>query len=263
LQGSTLRLFLALALAFAMPTIAADMIRIPVGPFTMGSDTGPDDERPAHRVSLATFEIDQFPVTNADFAKFLNAVGARTPRAERRYDDDDNDARIHRLSQPNGAWLADPGFENHPVVEASWLGARDYCAWLGKRLPTEAEWEKAARGTDGRPYPWGSQAPSVKRARFGASYNQTVAVDAHPEGRSPYGVWDMAGNAWEWVSSAYRPYPYRDEDGRENLEAGPVRSTRGGGHDSPASEITTTQRGRNLSRAPQAGHHNIGFRCAK
>jgi formylglycine-generating enzyme required for sulfatase activity len=252
-------------LALSAPVLGAQMVQIPAGPFTMGSDDGPEDERPSHKLTLPTFEIDLFPVTNAEFAEFLNAQGLHNPRGEKRYDDDDNDARIHRSerSESKAAWQADAGFEKHPVVEPSWAGARDYCAWLGKRLPTEAEWEKAARGTDARPYPWGTEPPTSKRARFASGYNQTAPVDAFPNGRSPYGIWDMAGNAWEWVSSAYRPYPYRADDGRENLEAGPVRGTRGGGHDSSATGITTTQRGKSLSRAPQAGHHNIGFRCAR
>jgi formylglycine-generating enzyme required for sulfatase activity len=250
----------AFVMTNAFPVFAADMARIPAGPFIMGSDTGPEDERPAHSVTLPMFEIDLFPVTNSDYALFLNANGLRNWRGERRYDEDDSDARIHVA---NGNWKADIGFERHPVVEASWVGARDYCAWLGKRLPTEAQWEKAARGTDGRAYPWGSQAPATHLARFAAGYNQTSVVDAFPDGRSPYGVWDLAGNAWEWVSSVYRPYPYRADDGRETMDAGPVRGTRGGGHDSPATEITTTQRGRNLSRGPQAGHHNISFRCVR
>jgi formylglycine-generating enzyme required for sulfatase activity len=249
-----------LEMACPIPVGATEMIRIPAGAFTMGSNNGPEDERPAHIVTLSTFEIDSFPVTNADFAKFLNALGLRNVRGEKHYDDDDNDARIHRT---NDRWQADPGYERHPVVEPSWTGARDYCAWLGKSLPTEAQWEKAARGTDSRPYPWGLEVPNEKRARFAAGYNQTTQVDAFPDGRSPYGVWSMAGNAWEWVSSAYRPYPYRADDGRENMEAGPVRGTRGGGHDSLATEITTTQRGKNLSRAPRAGHHNISFRCVR
>jgi formylglycine-generating enzyme required for sulfatase activity len=260
LQRATFGVFLTLTMSAS--ALAADMVHIPAGAFTMGSDTGPEEERPAHRVTLASFKIDLLPVTNAEFAQFLSALGLLNSRGERRYDDDDNDARIHRVAQSSGQWQADAGFERHPVVEPSWVGARDYCAWLGKRLPTEAEWEKAARGKDARPYPWGVELPTPRHGRFAAGYNQTAPVDAFPDGRSPYGVLGMAGNAWQWVSSAYRPYPYRADDGRENLDAGPVRSTRGGGHDSPASLITTTQRGRTLSRAPRAGHHNIGFRCA-
>ena len=93
--------------------------------------------------------------------------------------------------------------------------------------------------------------------------DDTAPVDAFPAGASPYGVLDMAGNAWEWVSSAYRRYPYDGRDGREDLTAGPVRGTRGGGHDSSADGITTTERGSTLSRSPAAGHHNIGLRCAR
>jgi len=241
---------------------AQEMVDVPAGPFTMGSDEGPADERPAHRVDVARFRIDRLPVTNADFALFLEAQGPRGTRAGqvyRRYDDDDGDARIHRV---DGRWRADTGQERHPVNEATWAGARDFCAWKGKRLPTEAEWEKAARGTNGRRYPWGNQAPDASRARFGAGWTQTVAVDAMPAGASPYGALDMAGNQWEWASSLYRPYPYRADDGREDAESDGVRATRGGGHDSSPEELTTTQRGRNLSRAPRAGHHNIGFRCA-
>ncbi len=239
---------------------ADDMVTIPAGPFTMGSHDGPDDERPAHTVTLPAFQIDWLPVTNARYAEFLNARGHSLPNGARLYDYDDNDARIHQVA---GKYVADCGFENHPVVEPSWLGARDYCAWRGKRLPTEAEWEKAARGTDARKYPWGNSAPDRSRAQFGARFNETAPVDNFNAGASPYGTLGMAGNAWEWVSSQYRTYPYRADDGREDLTPGPVRATRGGGHDSPAEEITTTQRGRYLSRNPRAGHHNIAFRCAK
>lgn len=254
---------LLLGLGCAAGAAADGMVEVPAGPFTMGSDDGPADERPAHRVEVAGFRIDRLPVTHADFAAFLEALGPRGSRAGqtyRRYDDDDGDARIHRV---DGRWRADPGHERHPVNEVSWAGARDYCAWKGKRLPTEAEWEKAARGTDGRRYPWGDAAPDPGRARFGAGWGQTVAVDALPAGAGPYGALDMAGNQWEWVASLYRPYPYRADDGREDGQADGVRATRGGGHDSPAEELATTQRGRHLSRAPRAGHHNIGFRCAR
>ncbi len=259
-----MRLALA-ALAFiagagtALAAVPEGMIEIPTGAFTMGSDQGPADERPAHPLTLAAFLIDRHPVTNARFAEFLNAVGTHNPKGERLFDFDDPDARIHRIGD---RWGADKGYENHPVVEVTWAGARDYCAWRGKRLPTEAEWEKAARGADGRRYPWGNSAPDRTRAQFSARFNETARVDAFPAGASPYGVHGMAGNAWEWVSSAYRPYPYDAKDGREDAAAGPVRGTRGGGHDSPAEEITTTQRGRTLSRNPASGHHNIGLRCA-
>jgi len=225
----------------------------------MGRDDGPPDERPAHVVTLAAFRIGRLPVTNLQFAAFLNAEGLLATDGGQRYDSDDSDARIHN---DGGTWRADAGYEHHPAVEVSWLGARDYCAWYNARLPTEAEWEKAARSGDRRRYPWGNAAPDASRARFRAHFNATAAVTAHPAGTSPYGVADMAGNAWEWVSSAYRPYPYRNDDGRELLTPGPVRGTRGGGHDSPADEITTTQRGAALSRNPRAGHHNIAFRCA-
>lgn len=236
-----------------------DMVAIPAGPFTMGSTDGPVDERPQHRFTLAAFRIDRYPVTNARFALFLNAVGPFNRQGERLFDADDPDARIHH---DGGRWVSDKGYQQHPVVEVSWAGARDYCAWRGKRLPTEAEWEKAARGPEPRKYPWGNAPPDETRAQFNARFNETAPVDRFPAGASPYAVQDMAGNTWEWVSSAYRPYPYSAGDGREDPASGPVRATRGGGHDSGPHEITTTQRGRNLSRNPRAGHHNIGFRCA-
>ena len=249
------------ALLLTRAALGTDMVRVPAGPFVMGSDDGPADERPAHTVVLAAFEIDRLPVRNSEFAAFLQQHGPLAPDGRRYFDWDDRDARIGRDAQ---GWRAHPGHEHHPVVEASWLGAHAYCRWVGKRLPTEAEWEKAARGTDGRPYPWGHAAPASQHAWFGKGYNETTPAGTHPAGASPYGALDMAGNVWQWVSSLYRPYPYRHDDGREASEAsGEVRATRGGGHDSPAQEVRSTERGRNLSRAPRAGHHNIGFRCAR
>ena len=132
------------------------MVLIPEGIFTMGSDIGPSDEKPKHDVFVKSFFIDVLPITNAEFAEFLNRQGLRNLRGETFYDDDDNDARIHLRDLK---WKADDGFATHPVNEVSWVGARDYCLWLKKRLPTEAEWEKAARGTDERKYPWGNSKP--------------------------------------------------------------------------------------------------------
>ena len=250
-------LFTALTAGGAQAPLS-EMVSIPAGPFTMGANEGPEDERPAHEVTVGEYSIDRFPVTNAQFAEFLNKAAPTT--LQNLYDVDDPDARIHRRGDK---WAADGGYGNHPVVEVPWNGAVQYCAWRGKRLPTEAEWEKAARGTDARRYPWGNEIPDRRKAQYEAGYNATAPVDAFSGGASPYAVREMAGNAWQWVSSAYRPYPYRSDDGREDLKPGPIRATRGGGHDSPANEITTTQRGRTLSRNPASGHHNIGFRCAK
>ncbi len=236
-----------------------ELVPIPAGALMMGTDAGSPDERPVHTVELSAFLIDRNPVTKAQFALFLDAMGPVSPMGETYYEDDDSDASIH---QRVGSWVVEPGLENHPVLEVSWVGARDYCAWADKRLPTEAEWEKAARGSDGRKYPWGDQAPDQIRAQFNQGRAETSPVGLFPEGASPYGVLDMAGNVWEWVSSAYALYPYDASDGRENLEPGSVRVTRGGGHDSSAEEIRSTERGGNLSRDPRSGHRNIGFRCA-
>jgi formylglycine-generating enzyme required for sulfatase activity len=250
----------ATVLAAAESKNLTAMVRVPAGEFLMGSNEGPEDERPQHKVEVGEFSIDRTPVTNAQFAVFLNSSRVNGPNGEGWYDTDDNDARIHRR---NGKWVADSHYENHPAVEVSWFGAAAYCQWAGKRLPTEAEWEKAARGMDGRKYPWGNEAPDRSRAQFGAGYNQTVPVGSFPKGVSTYGLLDMAGNTWEWVSSVYLSYPYNAGDGREDLTRQADRGTRGGGHDSTAEQLSTSYRGRHVSRNFRAGHHNIGFRCAR
>ncbi len=246
------------------PSMAADsgMVRIPGGAVDMGSDDGPADERPRHRVELQPFQIDRLPVTNAEFADFLNARGWRDGIGRRFYDVDDGDARIHRQG---GKFVADPGYGDHAAVEPSWLGALEYCRWKEKRLPTEAEWERAARGKSGRTFPWGEEKPAARHARFASGWNATAAVGTHRSGATPEGVLDLAGNVHEWTSSLYRPYPYRQEDGRETPDPGAAgeRVTRGGAHDSPSEELRAAWRGDGVSRNPRAGHHNIGFRCAR
>lgn len=236
------------------------MVRIEAGPFVLGTDDGPTDERPAHPIDVSSFEIDVYPVRTADFAAFLTETGSRNSRGQNLFDLDDSDARIRR---DGAGFEPTPGYASHPVVEASWFGARDYCIWREARLPTEAEWEKAARGPSDRPYPWGWEPPDSTRARYVARFNDYVAVGSFPAGATPEGLVDMAGNVWQWVSSLYRPYPYRADDGREDPDATGERVTRGGGHDSPGSHLRTSYRGRGLSRGPTAGHHNIGFRCAR
>ena len=228
------------------------MVTIPAGDFLMGSpeEKGRADERPRRSVYLDAFLIDQVEVTNQRYMEFVKATGHRNP--------------------PNpygtGPLMSVKGIEQLPVVQTTWYDAKAYCSWAKKRLPTEAEWEKAARGTDGRLYPWGDEPPTAKRANFDREWEdeRTLhAVGSLPEGDSPYGVKDMAGNAREWVSDWYDPEYYKDAPKRNPHgpdTKGVVRSIRGGSWHSPASDITTSARGRG-GFALQT--HGTGFRCAR
>jgi iron(II)-dependent oxidoreductase len=253
---------LACAVLLALPAMAAadGIMLVQAGAFWMGRDDGPAEDGPQHRVYVADFWIERHKVTNAEFARFLNATGLRPAGRERRYDEDDADARIH-LSQ--GRWAADPGFESHPVVEVSWFGARDYCAWKGRRLPTEAEWEKAARGDDRRIYPWGAATPAPHLAVFGRPYNATEPASGRPDGTSPHRVEDMLGNLREWTATVLRPYPYRTDGDREPYTGATGRVVvRGASHDDPADSLALTRRRSYDRRGAAAGHHFVGFRCA-
>jgi iron(II)-dependent oxidoreductase len=254
----------------ALPTAAvpraalsaeSGMVRIAGGTFMMGSDNGLADERPAHSVSLEPFWIDRRPVTNSEFAFFLDQLGEVTnARGQHLFDWDDGDARIR---ERGGHWRADSGFEQHPAVEMTWYGARDYCRAQGKRLPTEAEREFAARGPEGRSYPWGEAVPDATRARYGAGWTKTVPVGSLPLGATPDEVLDLAGNVHEWTSSIARAYPYRVDDGREDPDRVVDRVVRGGAADTGPQTLRSAWRGASVSRRATAGHHNIGFRCAK
>ena len=250
---------LALAVASRLPASADGIMLVQAGAFWMGRDDGAPEEAPLHRVYVPDVWIERHKVTNAEFAGFLNARGRVTPAGERRYDWDDADARIHATG---GAWLADAGFERHPAVEVSWFGARDYCAWRGRRLPTEVEWEKAARGDDRRPYPWGTAAPAAHLAVFARPYNATERGDARPAGAGPSGVEDLLGNLREWTASALRAYPYRTGDGREAWDGTGRVVVRGASHDDPAASLHAATRRSYDRRGAAAGHHFVGFRCA-
>ena len=250
---------LALAGGSAPRPSADGIMLVPAGAFWMGRDDGASDEAPRHRVFLPDFWIERHKVTNAEFSAFLNARGLHTADGETAFDDDDADARIHLRA---GQWRADAGHEHHPAVEVSWFGARDFCGWRGRRLPTEAEWEKAARGDDGRPYPWGAAAPSSALAVFGRPYNATERGDARAAGASPWGVEDILGNLREWTASVYRPYPYRADDGREHGDRRARRVVRGASHDDPVTDLSVTRRRFYDHRGAARGHHFVGFRCA-
>jgi len=262
---------LACLVWLGLPRIASSdgLMLIKAGAFWMGRDGGPPEEAPLHRVFVTDFWIERHKVTNAEFAEFLNAQGRLSPGGERRFDHDDADARIHRVavhtpgqSGPGLRWRSDPGVERHPVVEVSWFGARDYCRWKGRRLPSEAEWEKAARGDDRRPYPWGTAPPSAELAVYARPYNGTAPTDDRPRGASPYGVEDMLGNLREWTETILRPYPYRELDGRGPWSGEGRVVVRGASHDDPVEELGLTRRRSYDRRGAAAGHHFVGFRCA-
>ncbi len=165
------------------------MVSIPAGVFTMGTDDARTNvqNRPAHRVRTGAYKIDKYPVTQAQYARFIAANHYRVPLNWK-------DGKMPR------------GMALHPVTMVSWYNARDYCAWAGKRLPTEAEWEKAARGDDARRWPWGSvMFPENLNTYYKVGH--TTPVNAYPQGASPYGVMDMAGNVQEWVADEFTPYP--------------------------------------------------------
>lgn len=169
------------------------MVLIPAGEFLMGSDERLPDEGPAHKVTLKSYWIDVYEVTNEQYKAFIDAAGRRSP------------SHFRNRTFP-------PGKGDHPVTEVTWYDAEAYCTWAGKRLPTAEEWEKAARGTDGRMFPWGNEfdpnkANTPQRWVILKQEGDTMPVGSFPDGVSPYGLYDMSGNVWEWTASWYQAYP--------------------------------------------------------
>ncbi|WP_367109515.1 formylglycine-generating enzyme family protein [uncultured Psychrobacter sp.] len=265
-----------------------EMIAIPADTYTLGRDDGPRDEQPEHTVQLPAFKIDRTEVTNAAFSEYLNALdidvskpfaAGRATRADLPTDsvillmEEDRSSGLYpiialddpqaRIGYRDGAFTVSQGYEDHPVTESTWAGAQAYCRWRGARLPTEAEWEAAARGRDARLYPWGNTAPDASRAFTSGRTGVTSAVGNRSDGASPYGVLDMSGSLAEWTSSLKRPYPYDADDGREVFEHTGERVTRGGDYiyDADADTLTATHRN-GFSNASGRGHRHISFRCA-
>lgn len=255
------------------------MVDIPRGPFLMGSDHGEPAERPVHRVVLSAFSIDRFETTNAEFAAFVSATGYVTD-SERSGVGWDWGGKWREIKganwrHPHGPASSIQGLERHPVVQVSWNDAQAYCRWRGKRLPTEAEWERAARGSGDRTYPWGNELPrdgTCYRASYGSDeccrpntgdgYFFTAPVGSFPLGRSPFGVEDLAGNVWEWVEDWFDPEFYR-----RSPSTNPVNSTvrdrkviRGGGWGNNPFGLRSTLRHAN---PPGMGLSMVGYRCAR
>ncbi len=227
----------------------APMVLVPAGEFVMGSDKGDEDEAPVHRVYLNAFYIDKFEVTNGRFAKYVEAIQSEPPWG---FTDKETPV-IHA---------------ERPVRWVNWMDAMGYCLWIGKRLPTEAEWEKAARGTDERVYPWGNDPPTPVHAVYGLKEGgaETVSVIGnHHMGQSPYGVQDLAGNLYEWVMDWYA------EDFYSSFINGAAVNPRGPGEGAAkvqrgGSYINTPYRLRSSFRTkgdPTEQDPNVGFRCAQ
>ncbi len=225
-----------------------DLVLVPEGSFLMGSENGPEHERPMHELWLQDYYISKHPITNAQYRRFVEATGHGEPK-----------------HWTQGGEL---GGDEQPVVSVSWDDAAAFCSWLSSEtgkawhLPTEAEWEKAARGTDGREYPWGDCEPTSRHCNFGAMMGCTTDVGSYPAGVSPYGCYDMAGNVWEWCADwydgdYYARSPMRNPTGPSS---GSFRVLRGGSWDSYAYRCRAASR---ACHTPDYRDGGLGFRVAR
>jgi iron(II)-dependent oxidoreductase len=242
-----------------------EMVKIPAGTFLMGSDKKVDrnayqPEFPQRRVYLDSYEIDKYEVTTVQFLKFVLATD-RKPLIDWQYEGGNFQETM----------------ANHPVMHVSWFDADAYCRWAGKRLPTSAEWEKAARGEDGRVYPWGNEPAGLSRANFGRTglsgpvrdrperlllYPPIISVDKYDNGVSPYGVFQLAGNVAEWTADWYDPHYYKTAPDRnpKGPEKGTQRAFRGGGWIDSTPSVRPAQRN---GTDPNTKMNWLGFRCAR
>ena len=222
------------------------MALVPAGEFTMGSSIGDPDELPVRKVYVDAFFMDKYQTSVGKYGSFLEATSHEAP----------------------ADWdiMNKPMHQKRPVINVDWADADAYCKWAGKRLPTEAEWEKAARGTDGRIYPWGNQLPTDFHANMKKEvWNNHVVltpVGMFEGGKSPYGLYDMAGNVWEWVSDWYGQDYYKTGSLRNPTgpPTGNYKVVRGGSWGSSPKDLRSADR---ESRLPPFGGLGTGFRCAK
>ena len=248
-------------------------VYVPAGEFIMGADDMDAKktfengraypEVPVHTVYLEGYWFDKYEVTNRQYELCVDAGACQPPHLD--------SAGYQPSYIPK--YFGNPDYANYPVIWVSWFYAEDYCRWAGRRLPTEAEWEKAGRGTDGRKYTWGNEPLSSLVAnmcdvncplphangRYNDGFPDTAPVGSFPAGASPYGAMDMAGNVWEWTSSLIMDYPYSATDGREDLTLTGERSWRGASWTNGYWWMRVTLRYRSVD---WYWNYNLGFRCA-
>ena len=227
------------------------MVLVPAGGFIMGSNDG--DRYPIHQVYLDDFYIDKYEVTNVLYEACVETGICNSPKRE------DSFTRSN--------YYGNADFNNYPVINVDWQMANTYCEWRGMRLPSEAEWEKAARGTDGRLYPWDDNVNcSYANGAFSDStycIGDTLPVGSYADGVSPYGIYDMIGNVQEWVNSLYKPYPYNMNDGREEPINAGRRVLRGGSYSNSDSDFGSLGTFSRNKAHPNSYFLDTGFRCAK
>lgn len=240
------------------------MVLVPAGEFVMGSrnidaviqecksyvtecdQTWFQDELIPHTVFLDDFYMDIYEVTNRNYAVCVDAGACQPP--------------VNTTSSTRSSYFGDPGFDDYPVIFIDWNMAKTYCEWRGARLPTEAEWEKAARGVDERTYPWGEEIDNTF-ANYNNNFGDTSPVGSYESNQSPYGIYDMAGNVWEWVADYYSESYYRDSPASNppGPSSGQGKVLRGGSWYDPAYLIRTTTRFMQVEPVD----NNYGFRCAR
>jgi len=224
------------------------MVYIPAGDFTMGFDrAAKKDMAPGHTVTLDAFWIDRTEVTNGQYAKCVSAGACEEPQEKTSH---------NRVKYYNG-----DQYTGFPVINVSWNDADDYCKWAGRSLPTEAQWEKAARASDGRIYPWGDEVPTKERVNYGNPLGDTVLTGSYPDGASLYGALDMAGNVREWTADWYDEAYYKTspKDNPQGPDSGYKRAARGGSWGDDMSNIRTFIR---WGLIPITRSNNLGYRCS-
>ena len=227
--------------------LSGEMVTIPAGPFIRGTESGGFDERPQRTIYLDAFAIDRYEVTNYQYQQFVVATGHRKPGLPSRYAK--SGAKVRGINQP--------------IVYVSWEDADGYCRWKDKRLPTEAEWEKAMRGTDGRLWPWGDkeQPDGANWARVQDGHEASARIGTFQSDKSPYGVMDGAGNVMEWVADWYNETYYKSSPDQNppSPEYGTYRVLRGGGYTTAGGDVRITSRSKMMQ---DFRDETIGFRCA-